>query len=46
MSLEFFQTTDQIASFRWSVSEVRVLHEAMARAMAREVKQLVGTRIS
>jgi flavin-dependent dehydrogenase len=41
-SLEFLQTTDEIASFRWNLSEVRVLHEAMAKSMSREVKQLVG----
>ena len=41
-SLEFFQTTDAIASFRWNLRELRVLHETMAKAMSREVKQLVG----
>jgi menaquinone-9 beta-reductase len=40
-SLEFFETTDAIASFRWNLSEVRQLHETMAKAMSREVKQLI-----
>jgi flavin-dependent dehydrogenase len=42
-SLEFFQTTDAIASFNWTLSEVRVLHEALAKAMSREVKLLVSS---
>jgi flavin-dependent dehydrogenase len=41
-SLELFETTDAIASFSWSLTDVRVLHEALAKAMSREVKQLVG----
>lgn len=41
-SLALFETTDAIASFRWDLSEVRLLHEALARAMAREVKLLIG----
>ena len=41
-SLELFEATDAIASFTWSLSEIRLLHEALAKAMSREVKQLVG----
>ena len=41
-SLELFETTDEIASFNWSLDDVRVLHETLARAMSREVKLLVG----
>jgi 2-polyprenyl-6-methoxyphenol hydroxylase-like FAD-dependent oxidoreductase len=40
-SLEFFEATDTIASFNWTLAEVRVLHESLAKAMSREVKQLV-----
>jgi flavin-dependent dehydrogenase len=41
-SLEFFETTDAIASFEWNLADVRVLHERMAKAMSREVKQLLS----
>lgn len=41
-SLDLFETTDAIASFGWNLTEVRVLHEALARAMSREVKLLAG----
>ena len=41
-SQELFDTTDAIASFAWNLTDVRVLHEALARAMSREVKLLVG----
>jgi 2-polyprenyl-6-methoxyphenol hydroxylase-like FAD-dependent oxidoreductase len=41
-SLELFETTDAIASFSWNLTGVRLLHEALARSMAREVKLLVG----
>jgi 2-polyprenyl-6-methoxyphenol hydroxylase-like FAD-dependent oxidoreductase len=41
-SLAFFETTDAIASFGWDLTTVRPLHEALARAMSREVKQLVS----
>jgi flavin-dependent dehydrogenase len=41
-SLELFETTDAIASFTWDLSDVRGLHEALARAMSREVKQLMS----
>ena len=40
-SLEVFETTDAIASFAWNLTDVRVLHETLARAMSREVKLLV-----
>ena len=39
-SLELFETTDAIASFSWTLEDLRVLHESLARSMAREVKQL------
>ncbi len=41
-SLALFETTDAIASFAWNLTDVRVLHEALARSMSREVKLLVG----
>ena len=41
-SLELFETTDAIASFDWDLTEVRSLHEALAGAMAREVRLLAG----
>jgi len=44
-SLDLFETTDAIASFSWNLSDVRVLHEALARAMSREVKQLVSASV-
>src|SRR4029079_19278163 len=37
-SLELFETTDAIASFSWNLTSVRVLHEALAKAMSREVR--------
>jgi flavin-dependent dehydrogenase len=41
-SLELFEATDAIASFAWNLTDVRVLHEALAKAMSREVKLLVS----
>ena len=41
-SVEVFEATDAIASFTWNLKSVRVLHEAFAKAMSREVKLLVG----
>ena len=41
-SLELFETTDVIASFNWNLSALRLLHDTLAKAMSREVKQLVG----
>jgi flavin-dependent dehydrogenase len=41
-SLELFEATDSIASLNWNLSEIRVLHETLARAMSREVKRLVS----
>jgi flavin-dependent dehydrogenase len=41
-SLDLFDATDAIASFNWTVNDVRALHEKLAKAMSREVKQLVG----
>ena len=40
-SLDLFETTDAIASFSWDLTTVRPLHEALAKAMSREVKLLV-----
>lgn len=39
-SLALFEATDAIASFSWTMSEVRLLHEALAKAMSREVQML------
>ena len=41
-SLELFEATDAIASFSWDLAGVRLLHEALARSMSREVKLLAG----
>ncbi|HEX5214096.1 MAG TPA: NAD(P)/FAD-dependent oxidoreductase [Vicinamibacterales bacterium] len=41
-SLDVFEATDAIASFGWTLSRLRPLHEALAKAMSREVKLLVG----
>ena len=41
-SLELFDTTDAIASFTWDLAGVRLLHEALARSMSREVKLLLS----
>lgn len=41
VSLELFETTDAIASFSWTLADLRLLHEALARSMAREAKQLI-----
>jgi flavin-dependent dehydrogenase len=41
-SLELFDATDAIASFSWDLKGVRVLHEALAKAMSREVKLLAS----
>ena len=41
-SLDLFEATDAIASFNWNLTTVRPLHEALAKAMSREVKRLVG----
>ncbi|HET7696347.1 MAG TPA: FAD-dependent monooxygenase [Vicinamibacterales bacterium] len=42
-SLALFEATDEIASFNWNLTSVRPLHEALARAMSREVKLLLRT---
>lgn len=44
-SLELFEISDAIASFHWNLNEVRVLHERLARSMAREVKQLMSASV-
>jgi 2-polyprenyl-6-methoxyphenol hydroxylase-like FAD-dependent oxidoreductase len=44
-SVDLFETTDAIASFSWNLHDVRVLHEALAKAMSREVKQLVSASV-
>jgi len=41
-SQDLFDATDAIASFTWNLTDIRVLHEALAKAMSREVKLLVG----
>ncbi len=45
VSLELFEITDAIASFNWDLPAVRVLHERLAKAMSREVKQLVSVAV-
>ena len=42
LSHEIFAITDDIASFSWNMPRLRVLHEALAAAMAAEVKALGG----
>ena len=44
-SLELFETTDAIASFSWDMTSVRALHEALAKAMSREVKRLLSASV-
>lgn len=41
-SQDVFEATDAIASFGWNLTTVRPLHEALARAMSREVKLLLS----
>ena len=43
-SAELFEATDDVASFNWNMNEIKHLHEALARAMAREVKELYTDR--
>lgn len=38
--LPLFELTDRIASFQWSLDEVRVLHKSLSAAMADEVEAL------
>jgi flavin-dependent dehydrogenase len=40
-SLELFEVTDEVASFDWSLNEIRVLHERLSKAMSREARLLV-----
>ena len=42
-SLELFAATDAVASFGWSLNELRVLHERLSKAMSQEAKVLVRT---
>lgn len=42
VSLDLFEATDAIASFSWDLNGIRVLHERLAKAMSREVTQLVA----
>ena len=44
-SLDVFEATDAIASFNWNLTTVRPLHEALSRAMSREVKLLVSASV-
>lgn len=44
-SLDVFGATDAIASFNWNLTTVRPLHEALARAMSREVKLLISASL-
>ena len=41
MGQELFEVTDRIASFDWDLTDIRSLHETLARSMSREVKQLL-----
>jgi 2-polyprenyl-6-methoxyphenol hydroxylase-like FAD-dependent oxidoreductase len=41
-SVELFEITDAIASFDWTLTGLRELHEALARSMSREVRWLAG----
>ncbi|MGD9671764.1 MAG: NAD(P)/FAD-dependent oxidoreductase [Hyphomicrobiaceae bacterium] len=42
LSCTLFQITDSIASFRWSLEEVKVLHAELSAAMKAEANHLVG----
>ena len=44
-SVDLFEITDAIASFDWNLTTVRPLHEALAKAMSREVKALVSASV-
>lgn len=44
-SLDLFQVTDEIASFNWSLIDVRRLHEALAKAMSREAMHLASAPV-
>lgn len=43
-SSDLFDATDAVASFNWSLSGVRQLHEKLAKAMSREVQELYTGR--
>ena len=40
LATDLFDVTDAIASFAWNLAEVRLLHEKLAAAMAREVTSI------
>jgi menaquinone-9 beta-reductase len=42
LSRDLFEITDAIASFDWDLAGVRVLHERLVKAMAREVKAMAA----
>jgi flavin-dependent dehydrogenase len=44
-SLDVFDATDAIASFNWNLTTVRPLHDALSKAMSREVKLLVSASV-
>jgi flavin-dependent dehydrogenase len=46
LSRELFDITDEIASFTWDLPRIRVLHEALAGAMSREVKAIAGRAVA
>ena len=46
VSKDLFEVTDAIASFNWNLSEVKVLHERLSKAMSRELGTgLFGTKV-
>jgi flavin-dependent dehydrogenase len=42
LSRGLFDVTDAVASFSWSMSEVRTLHEVLAKEMAHEARAIAG----
>jgi menaquinone-9 beta-reductase len=43
---DVFELSDDIASFAWDLQSVRVLHEALAKAMSAEVKAMTAWDVS
>jgi flavin-dependent dehydrogenase len=42
LSMPLFHVTDAIASFRWRLDEVSVLHERLSASMRKEADHIVG----
>jgi len=42
LSLPLFETTDAIASFAWNLDDLKAYHQALNKAMKREVEHMTG----